>query len=257
MWRACSNCLPTLVQLAMKKVAVNTSCPLCNVESESICHSLILCRELKQIWNRVGIGTSQAAGGSFLDCFLDQWRHAQKTPIESSWTGLQYHDGNEHWIKPQYNSIKINIDAALFEGQNRFGLSLVVRDHNGFLLQGQTKLHAGNMAAGIAEAMSFREALSCLKKQPAFPTWIETDCLSVVQALRSGVKMVSLFGDIIQECKSMLCELSHVKFSFVKRSANNVAHVFARAALLYPDCMFSMGSVPTDLLPYLVAEFEG
>uniref|UniRef100_A0A803NHM6 Reverse transcriptase zinc-binding domain-containing protein n=1 Tax=Cannabis sativa TaxID=3483 RepID=A0A803NHM6_CANSA len=208
MWRACSNCLPMLVQLAIKKVAVNTVCPLCNRERESICHNLVLCSELKQVWDIVGIGTSQAAGGVFSTAsavsFLDQWRHAQNTPIETSWSSLQHHDGNEHWVKPQYNSIKINVDAALFEDHNRFGMSLVVCDHNGFLLQGRTRLFSGNVAAGIAEEMGFREALSWIKKQPICPIWIETNLPS------------------FEEC----CQ-----------DANIVAHEFARASLLYSDCI--------------------
>uniref|UniRef100_A0A803PF19 Reverse transcriptase domain-containing protein n=1 Tax=Cannabis sativa TaxID=3483 RepID=A0A803PF19_CANSA len=212
MWRAGSNCLPTLSQLASKFFPVNTKCPLCDEVEETISHILLTCRIIKQVWERVGIGTlGVSAGSSFLDwcvadfsfltaekqhlaaalcwaiwgarndvvwqkksinvsaivvsakSYLDQWQHAQKTQIETSWTALQSYDGSEHWLKPQFNSIKINVDAAIFEGQSRFGSAFVVRDHNGLLIEGHTKLYMGNMVPAVVEALSFREALSWIK----------------------------------------------------------------------------------------------
>ncbi|XP_060974252.1 uncharacterized protein LOC133039383 [Cannabis sativa] len=292
--------------LATKCVPVNTRCPLCEEFDESISHVLLTCRVVKQVWERVGIGTSSAAAGTtFLNwcilifktltaekqclvaalcwavwgarndvvwqgkpinisaivasakSYLDQWQNAQKTQIESSWSELQDCDGTERWIKPQNNSIKINVDAAIFEGQNRFGGAIVIRDHNGFLIEGHTKLHQGNIAPSVAEALSFRETLSWIKDHQSYPVWVETDCLLVIQALRSSTSLTSYFGCVIQECKAMLANLSNVYFCFVKRSANRVAHEFARASLFYPDCTFSMGNIPTELLPILVTEFEG
>ncbi|KAM6583925.1 hypothetical protein CsatB_010927 [Cannabis sativa] len=306
MWRAGSNCLPTLSQLASKRVPVNTRCPLCEEMDETISHILLTCRVVKLAWERVGIGTMVVAAGSvFMDwcrlvftpltaekqelaaalCwaiwgarndvvwqgkpfsistiivsakgYLDQWKFAQKTQIESLWSNLQDCDGMERWIKPQGNSIKINVDAAIFERQNRFGSAMVVRDNNGLLIEGRTKLHNGNIAPTTAEALSFREALSWLKDQNYTSAWVETDCLLVVQALRNSTTLSSQFGCVIQDCKAMLANLNDVYFCFVKRSANRVANEFARASLLYPDCMFSMENIPTELLPVLVTDFEG
>uniref|UniRef100_A0A803PEE1 Reverse transcriptase domain-containing protein n=1 Tax=Cannabis sativa TaxID=3483 RepID=A0A803PEE1_CANSA len=109
----------------------------------------------------------------------------------------------------------------------------------------------------LVEAMGVRGALSWLKRRPRQQTFVETDCLTVVQALRSQVKMISLFGIVISECKCLLRELKNVSICFIKRSANMVAHCLARASILYPDRSFSLGDVPTDMLPYLVAEFAG
>uniref|UniRef100_A0A803QUD1 RNase H type-1 domain-containing protein n=1 Tax=Cannabis sativa TaxID=3483 RepID=A0A803QUD1_CANSA len=163
----------------------------------------------------------------------------------------------ERWLKPQFDSIKINVDAAIFEGQNQFGGAFVVIDHNDLLTEGHTKLHMGNIAPTVAEALSFREALSWIKNQPPSSVWVESDCLLVIQTLRSSTSLSSYFGCVIQECKAMLANLSNFYFCFIKRSANRVAHEFARASLFYPDCIFSMENIPTELLPMLVTEFEG
>lgn len=47
-WRALSNCLPTLTQLSMKHVLVQVGFPLCNIEVETTMHCLVTCQFAKQ-----------------------------------------------------------------------------------------------------------------------------------------------------------------------------------------------------------------
>lgn len=42
-WCAFSNCLPTRVQLQLKRVQVQALCPVCQQENETILHSLVTC----------------------------------------------------------------------------------------------------------------------------------------------------------------------------------------------------------------------
>ncbi|KAM6565262.1 uncharacterized protein LOC133030984 [Cannabis sativa] len=51
LWRACSGCLPTKVQLSTKHVNVDLICPLCNVYYETIFHVLIGCRFAQACWH--------------------------------------------------------------------------------------------------------------------------------------------------------------------------------------------------------------
>uniref|UniRef100_A0A803PSG4 Reverse transcriptase zinc-binding domain-containing protein n=1 Tax=Cannabis sativa TaxID=3483 RepID=A0A803PSG4_CANSA len=108
LWRACTQCLPTSVQLKTKRVDVNLLCPICMEEEESVLHYLVTCRVVKLCWNRVGIGTVV-------------------TPRSG--------DGNEHWCPPHSDSIKINVDAALFERNQSYGFGLVARTSNGLLIE--------------------------------------------------------------------------------------------------------------------------
>ncbi|XP_060959242.1 uncharacterized protein LOC115700001 [Cannabis sativa] len=166
-------------------------------------------------------------------------------------------DGAEHLICPPKNSVKINVDATLFEDGARAGVGVVARDNKGLFIEGFTKVFNEALDLALVEAMGVREALSWLKEKMWQRVLIETDCLTVVQALCSHVKMISLFGNVINECKSVLKELRNVSIYFVKRSADMVAHSLARVFILFPDRIFSFGDVPTELLPYLVAEFVG
>ncbi|KAM6558077.1 hypothetical protein CsatA_027316 [Cannabis sativa] len=189
--------------------------------------------------------------------YLDHWTSAQNSLIETSWTGLQSGDGAELWCPPMENSIKINVDAAMFSEANSYGIGLVARDRHSPLLEARTECFIGRVNPEVAEAISVREALSWIKNRNWPRVVVETDCLTVVQALRSSIHMVSLFGQIINECKQLMLELGQVSVYFIKRSANVVAHNFARASHLYSGCIFGLEDVPTNLLPCLVTEFDG
>lgn len=40
-------------------------------------------------------------------------------------------DGIERWVRPVANSIKINVDASIFEKEKGYGYTFVVRDEKG------------------------------------------------------------------------------------------------------------------------------
>lgn len=44
LWRVLSNCLPTKVMLAQKRVPVNQVCPVCKNNDETIIHALVFCQ---------------------------------------------------------------------------------------------------------------------------------------------------------------------------------------------------------------------
>ncbi|XP_074352995.1 uncharacterized protein LOC141692156 [Apium graveolens] len=50
-WRALSNCLPTLVQLQMKRVQVQAICPQCQGEPQTTLHALVQCPFASQCWS--------------------------------------------------------------------------------------------------------------------------------------------------------------------------------------------------------------
>lgn len=56
----------------------------------------------------------------------------------------------------------------------------------------------------MAEVMAIKEALSWSKTQERGMIEIESDCLGIVQAVRSEVPMVSLVGSVIEKCRALL-----------------------------------------------------
>jgi hypothetical protein len=62
---------------------------------------------------------------------------------------------------------------------------------------------------------------------------IELDCKLVVDGIRGKLNFLTEFGTMLFACKASLSSLSNVRISFIRRQANNVAHLLARVALLF------------------------
>ena len=165
---------------------------------------------------------------------LSQWSRAQDKFEIPTAAFLTNDDGAEKWSKPAFGVLKINVDAALFSEASTYSFVCVARDDQGHFIEATTCCRQGVVSPELAEAMGVREALSWIKKKAWSQVVIETDCLTVVQALRSSVSMDSYFGGIISECKNLLKD-ERISILFVKRSANSVAHVIARASLSHAD----------------------
>ncbi|XP_062088335.1 uncharacterized protein LOC133794908 [Humulus lupulus] len=188
--------------------------------------------------------------------YLDQWLKAQDNNFFLSLGPTYPGDGLELWTKPDVNSVKINIDAAIFTNECKLGLGAVVRDHQGVVLTYRSWCKQGNLQPDVAEAMGLKEVLSWIKNAQWQRVVIEMDSLVVVQAVRSSIYMPSVFGSIINDCKLLLSELSFVSLFFVKRSANKAAHTVARAALFTADCIFSDVDATSELFSVLVADLS-
>ena len=55
LWRSLAGCLPTKDNLLCKRVAVLSLCPVCNIETETVLHTLVTCQFAKRCWNHAEI----------------------------------------------------------------------------------------------------------------------------------------------------------------------------------------------------------
>lgn len=120
-------------------------------------------------------------------------------------------------------------------------------------MQGKSEIFHGQVRPELAEAVAVKEALSWVKDKQWREVVIETDCLVVVQAIRSKVPMTSPFGSIIMECRSLVVELN-TEVLFVHRSANMAAHFIARESCSFPGRVFDRRSVPIGLEAILASD---
>lgn len=91
--------------------------------------------------------------------------------------------------------------------------------------------------------MSIREALSWIKKEDRRYIIVESDYLQIVQVIRSSFLCFSYLGEVINECRVFLAKL---KFKFVKRSVNKVAHFLARQNCSEADPIWRVGDVHSN-----------
>ncbi|KAL8091980.1 hypothetical protein AgCh_034313 [Apium graveolens] len=179
--------------------------------------------------------------------YLEQWRYAQRKVSYSMFPQSVEGDGEVSWVKPQESEIKVYVDAALFEEFNASGIGLVVRDSEGEMIMAKTICIKETLDPEMAEVIAIKEALSWTEKLPWQHITVESDCLLVVQSIRSKTPMLSLFGRMVKECRRLLQEQNTVSLSFIKRSANMVAHELARASYFFPDREFDRRSVPIEV----------
>lgn len=89
------------------------------------------------IWNQRSVGNLEIVNAALST--LNQWRFVQDNFFDSFLGYMLKEDDLEQWQAPMINSVKVNVDAALFEEPYRFSHAMVVRDHRGNLVEASSK----------------------------------------------------------------------------------------------------------------------
>lgn len=150
-------------------------------------------------------------------------------------------DGKTYWERSQIGRIKINTDA------NRYSYSMIARDHSGDLVEAAAYCKQGTIEPITAEALGIKEALSWVKKGEYSEVIIESDCLALIQAIRSATVNLLYLGRIVHDCKSLLVSLNkrNITLNFVKCSTNKVAHNYiARTTSSLAERKWKRGCLP-------------
>lgn len=149
---------------------------------------------------------------------LNHWESAKDTSFNQFMCHMTQDDGHERWHLPRLDKIKINTDAAIFEDSSRFSYAMVVRSNTGEFVEARSRCTQGRVAPELAKAMGIREALSWIKQSQVSGVELETDCLQIVQAIRSSVPCYSYLGRVVEECRTLLASLKdqNVLFRFIK-----------------------------------------
>ncbi|KAM6584005.1 hypothetical protein CsatB_011007 [Cannabis sativa] len=158
------------------------------------------------------------------------------------------------WRKPDVFTVKVNVDGAIFEAQQKFGFGCVARNSSGILLEAFFASRWGCVSAEIAEVIGIKEALSWIKRKGWEKVVVESDALVVVQAINSSIQMPSQFGLLAEDCRVILSSLNNVLVSFVNRSANRAAHCVARESYLSSGCTYNELNAPSFLCDIVMAE---
>lgn len=129
----------------------------------------------------------------------------------------------------------MTVDATLFEDVAAFGFGMASRDHEGVLIKARTMRNDGWVNPVMAEALALKEALSLSDQQGWPKIVIESDCMVIIQAIRSKIAMVSQVGMIVEECHVLLNNENNIELLFIKRSVNMVAHSLVRTSYYFSD----------------------
>ncbi|KAF4385325.1 hypothetical protein G4B88_026608 [Cannabis sativa] len=165
LWRTVTNCLPTKFRLRYRHVPVDTICPVCKVTDETIYHSLVDCSFAKAYWQQLAAGVNLTVVGSFANWFatvlqqadgekrrLDSAQDSTFNPTAAFLTDV---DGAETWAKLAENTLKINVDAAIFSGTATYSFTGVIRDETDALVEAFTCCWAGVLQPEIDHNITF------------------------------------------------------------------------------------------------------
>ncbi|XP_019153827.1 PREDICTED: uncharacterized protein LOC109150345 [Ipomoea nil] len=229
MWRCLRGILPVREVLKEKRVYVGGGCPLCAASLETIVHILCECPLACQLWGAANVlhgyilaqfveenlchqDESQAVA---MTCrFWVMWKvqndvvwngklwsiSQMQAYVSSELMGWEeavfpnynsHHSGNPYqvWVPPPFDFLKCNIDAALHGQDASFGA--ILRNHNGEFIAACVGRLMGASNAYLAEALAFKEALSCLKSRSESFYFIESDWNMLVRHVRRSTNQVA------------------------------------------------------------------
>lgn len=181
----------------------------------------------KSIWENKYIPSSVVMQSSKKQ--IDEWHEVQKRRIQNS-TGLRKEtmQHEKKWRPPAEGSMKINIDASVFEGHNYFSVGMVLRNYRGHCISSKTMRFSGQVTVPEAEMIGIMEALQWAQELPAHKIIVEIDSMQGVNSINKPESNYLELGDIIRQCRIILQSTVSILVVFVRKHANKVARSLAR-----------------------------
>ncbi|CAJ2643989.1 unnamed protein product [Trifolium pratense] len=160
---------------------------------------------------------------------LTNWQTAQIAPKKG--INGQQQPAAAKWARPSLGRYKCNIDASFSSGLNRVGIGTCIRDDQGRFVVAKTEWFSPVCDVEMGEAQGLLQALKWVRDLQLEDVDFELDAQTVVTKFHSKKDDVSEFGEVIKDCQRLHNTFfKNSKVEFIRRQANVVAHVLARAA---------------------------
>ncbi|KAF2298797.1 hypothetical protein GH714_027951 [Hevea brasiliensis] len=105
------------------------------------------------------------------------------------------------------------------------------RDHRGEVLVSAIKRVYGPWSTAVSEARAILFGLQLAVDLSFQRVIVESDCLHVIQLIRSADCLNNDLGFVLQDCLDLMHLLDDCSWSFVRWSVNSVAHALAKLHL--------------------------
>ncbi|GAU35225.1 hypothetical protein TSUD_205010 [Trifolium subterraneum] len=160
---------------------------------------------------------------------LTGWNHAQEMKQKQS--SIQPTIAGTKWSKPSIGRYKCNIDASFSTILNKVGIGVCIRDDQGSFVLAKTEWFSPITNVDIGEALGLLHAMKWIQDLQLEHVDFELDSQIVVTKFHSKNRDESELGDIIKDCRTMFnTHFRNSRVEFIRRQANEVAHVLAREA---------------------------
>jgi hypothetical protein len=177
--------------------------------------------------------------------FMEEFKEVNKA--QPSEANAENNNGVSKWKAPPPGWCKANWDASIDKNRGQLGIGVVVRDDKGLVIAAASKVRQGLFEPVMGEAIASYEAARICKELSIPKGWLEGDAKIIVDALNSDERILSRYGHLVEDTRSILQSFPSWKCDFVHREANEAAHRLAKAATTYisdrmwwnytPDCI--------------------
>jgi ribonuclease HI len=134
----------------------------------------------------------------------------------------------ERWSPPLQEWVKVNSDGAFSQGSGHGGGAVVMREHHGSFLAGSSWFFPQVTDPEHAELLACRAAVQLAKDRGVSKLMLESDCQAAVRKIATTELDRSVHGPLVEDIKALLGDFEEFTVSFVRRTGNGVAHVFAK-----------------------------
>jgi ribonuclease HI len=200
-------------------------------------------RESQKLADPKSVATRTVAG-------IEEWKSAQ-TVAPSVSVNL-----NEHWLKPDWDWVKINTDGAYRASEAYGGGGVVIRNHHGSYVGGASHFFPHLLDAEGAELQACRLGLQLARTMPVSKVILETDSTEVAAKLSRDERDRSVHGPLVEEIKSLLRGFGDSSVRAVRRTANKAAHLLAKEGCVNKLCNVWYDSVPMCIRNQIVLDSD-
>ncbi|KAA3483188.1 reverse transcriptase [Gossypium australe] len=148
------------------------------------------------------------------------------------------------WQHPPYQTVKINFDGAFDMKEHLSASGVVVRDNEGSVIVSKSRLHEKVASAFAAEALACRDAIQLGIDMQKEEVIIEGDSLTVIKKCRNVLPDRSQIGSYIFDIRQKKSDFKAIRFDFISRSVNTLAHMIATKTLKNKEEICLVGGVP-------------
>lgn len=152
------------------------------------------------------------------------------------------------WKPLNPSMFKINFDGAVFKNDNKSGIGVVIRDHQGLVIASlaQQLSHAFQPlkieVLVAAQAITFDVETVVLKR----------DSELIITALKAGGQTIALVEPLIQDALVLSGLYSKLLYSHCKRDGNKLAHNLVRHSINVFDYVVWIEDVPPPLFSRMI-----
>ncbi|XP_042950059.1 uncharacterized protein LOC122282170 [Carya illinoinensis] len=128
-------------------------------------------------------------------------------------------------------ALKLNVDGAIFEDQEKVGVAMLLRNDRGLVLFSASKMENGVIIDPMeVELLAILRGLQLCIRMGILELVIESDSLMLVEELNNTSESRLARGNLVHEVKKLIKRIPRYSVQHKGRMANEAAHNLARYA---------------------------